>query len=393
VAADRVVIAHEWLTILGGSDKTVKAMLEVVPDARVLVAVADPEFTREFLPGREVETLWVDALPNARTRYQSYAPALVAAWSMKRVRDADLLISSSHFATKAAGWGFRGRHLCYCYTPMRIAWRPDLELDRLEGAPRQVARGLLPVVRAWDRATARTVDGFAGISTAVTGRIAEAYGHEAALIFPPVDLDRFLATPRRSGRHLLMLGRFVGYKRFDLAVEVCSAHDLPLVVAGAGPEEERLRAMAGPSVRFAGRVDDVTYAELLSEASALLFPGEEDFGIVPVEAQAAGCPVIAFGAGGALDTVEDGRTGVLFDRQDQTCLHDAIQRAAAIDWDEDYLRTWSRRFSTARFLDAFRDFIEPPAPAPAYDGPGVRSDRSRRFSALPSKSGTRSAGS
>jgi glycosyltransferase involved in cell wall biosynthesis len=393
VTSSRVVIAHEWLTILGGSDKTVKAMLEVIPDARVLVAVADPEFIREFLPGRQVETLWVNGLPGARTRYQSYAPAIMAAWSMKQVKDADLLVSSSHFASKAAGWGFSGRHLCYCYTPMRIAWRPDLELGRLEGPARRVARSVLPLVRGWDRATARTVDAFAGISTAVTRRIGQAYGREAARIYPPVDIDSFLTAPRRPGKHLLALGRFVGYKRFDLAIEVCSAHDLPLVVAGAGPEEERLRAMAGPSVRFAGRVDDATYAELLSEAAALLFPGEEDFGIVPVEAQAAGCPVIAFGAGGALDTVEDGRTGVLFDRQDQASLHAAIERAASIDWDEDYLREWSSRFSRARFKDAFRDFIEPPSGAPGYDGSGERSERSRRFSALPSKSGTGSAGS
>ena len=353
----RAVIAHEWLTILGGSDKTVKAMTEVLPEAKILTAVADPAFTGEFLPGKTVETLWVDRLPKAQSRYQRYAPAIIAAWTGKRLRDADLLISSSHFAAKAAGWGFDGPHLCYCYTPMRIAWRPDLELGRLPGRYRPAAAAVLPAARAWDRATARTVTRFAGISTAVTERIADCYGREADLIFPPVDIESFLAAPKRPGRHLLAFVRLVGYKRFDLAVKVCSENALPLVVAGAGPQEARLRQMAGPTVRFAGRVDDGTYADLLSDAIALLFPGEEDFGIVPVEAQAAGCPVVAYGAGGALDTVEDGRTGVLFHRQDERSLLGGIERAIDTDWDEAALREGSKRFSRERFREAFSRFV------------------------------------
>lgn len=352
-----VVIAHEWLTTLGGSDKTVKAMTKVLPNATIVTAVADPRFTGRFLPGTTIETLWVDRLPRARTRYQRYAPAMVAAWTCKQL-EADVLISSSHFAAKAAGWGFEGPHLCYCYTPMRIAWRPDLELSRLPGRTHRMTRALLPIVRSWDRATAKTVTKFAGISTAVAKRIQTAYGRDADLIFPPVDLDSFLAGRKRRGKHLLAFGRLVGYKRFDLAVKVCSAHGFPLVVAGAGPEEGRLRAMAGPTVRFAGRVDDATYADLLSDATALLFPGEEDFGIVPVEAQAAGCPVVAFGAGGALDTVQDGRTGVLFDGQDEESLLAGIERAADTTWDENALRSASTRFSTERFTDAFSRFVE-----------------------------------
>ena len=382
-----MVIAHEWLTILGGSDKTLKAMTEVLPDAEIVTAVADPDFTARFLPGKRIETLWVDRLPDARTRYQRYAPAIVAAWTAKRLHDADLLISSSHFAAKAAGWGFDGPHLCYCYTPMRIAWRPDLELSRLPGRAHRVARGVLPAIRSWDRATARTVTRFAGISTAVTERIRTAYGRDADLVFPPVELERFLVQRKRPGRHLLAFGRLVGYKRFDLAVSACSAAGLPLVVAGAGPDEARLRAMAGPTVRFAGRVDDDTYAALLADATALLFPGEEDFGIVPVEAQAAGCPVVAFGAGGALDTVEDGRTGVLFGRQDEESLLAGIRRAMDTDWDEDVIRAGSARFSGECFAEAFAGFVD----SVDYDATGARTGPSSRFSARPPKSGVGSA--
>jgi len=371
MSARKVVIAHEWLTILGGSDKTLKAMTEVLPEASIVTAVADPDFTARFLPGKSIETLWVDRLPGARIRYQRYAPAIVTAWTAKRLGEADLLISSSHFAAKAAGWGFDGPHLCYCYTPMRIAWRPDLELGRVPGRARRLARGVLPVVRAWDRATARTVTRFAGISTAVVDRIGDAYGREADLIFPPVDLDPFLVRPKRPGRHLLAFGRLVGYKRFDLAVRACTAAGLPLVVAGAGPEEARLREMAGPTVRFAGRVDDDTYAALLSEATALLFPGEEDFGIVPVEAQAAGCPVVAFGAGGALDTVDDGVTGVLFERQDEASLLAGVRRAIDTVWDEEAIRARSTRFSSECFAEAFAAFVDSVAQGAATPGPAA----------------------
>ena len=354
----RVVIAHEWLTAVGGSDKTARMMVEAIPGARLVTAVAAPATVRELFPGHLVETLWTDRLPGARHRWRTYSPAIALAWTQFRASDADVLVSSSHFATRAAGSGFGGPHLCYCYTPLRAAWRPDLELQRLPSSLRPAARAVLPAVRTWDRRTAQRVTAFAGISSSVVERIRDAYGRDATCLFPPVDVPRFLASPRQPPfGYFLAFGRLIPYKGFDLAIQACEAAGYPLVVAGSGPDEARLREMAGPSVRFAGRVDDERYLELLAGATALLFPGEEDFGIVPVEAQAAGCPVVALGRGGALDTVVDGETGVLFPEPTVASLREAMEVAVARHWDEAVLRAWAATFSEERFAREFRAFV------------------------------------
>ena len=359
MTGSRVVIAHEWLTALGGSDKTVQAMVAALPGCRLVTAVADPRLVAQLLDDHPVERLWTDRLPGARQSWRRYGPVIALAWSALKLRDTDVLISSSHFATKGAGLRFRGPHLCYCYTPMRVAWRPDLELHRLRPAVRPVANVVLPAVRGWDSRTAKGVTTFAGISTCVVERIRDAYDRDARCIFPPVNVESFRGGRRRPGRFFLSFGRLIPYKRVDLAVRVCTANDYPLVVAGSGPEEARLRALAGPSVRFVGFVDDAQYRALLAEAIALLFPGEEDFGIVPVEAQAAGVPVVALGKGGALDTVQDGKTGVLFPEASSADLDEAINRLLAATWDTDRIREWSTQFSSDRFRDQFGDFVAP----------------------------------
>lgn len=356
--APKVLIAHEWLTGIGGSDKTAAMMARAFPGARVVTAVADPEAAADLFPHNPVETLWTNRLPGAQRRWRTYSPAIVLAWSMFQAGDADVLISSSHFAARAAASRFGGPHLCYCYTPMRVAWRPDLELARLPPSLRPAVDALLPVVRAWDRRTARDVTAFAGISTSVVERIGHAYDRDAQCLFPPVDLPPFLRSPRRPPfGYFLAFGRLIPYKRFDLAIQACTAAGYPLVVAGSGPDEHRLRAMAGPTVRFVGRVDDGAYLELLAGATALLFPGEEDFGIVPVEAQAAGCPVVALGRGGALDTVSDGETGVFFPEPTAESLRDGIEAVLGGRWDATVLRRWAEQFSAERFVREFKAFV------------------------------------
>jgi glycosyltransferase involved in cell wall biosynthesis len=356
----RVVIAHEWLTAVGGSDKTVAAMARALPEAKVVTAIADPATVAELFPdATSVEALWTNRLPQARRRWRSYSPAVILAWSMFQAGEAEVLISSSHFAARAAGSRFRGQHLCYCYTPMRVAWRPDLELSRLPPRIRPAVNAALPAIRAWDRRTARNVAAFAGISTTIVERIRDAYDRDAVCLFPPVDVAPFTASARRSPPgYFLAFGRLIPYKRFDLAVQACTEAGYDLIVAGTGPDEGRLRAMAGPSVRFVGRVDDSTYLHLLAGATALLFPGEEDFGIVPVEAQAAGCPVVALGRGGALDTVSEGETGVLFPEPTVASLRDGIDAVLSKQWDEVALRRWASQFSEERFAREMRSFVD-----------------------------------
>ena len=344
----RTVLAHEWLLSASGSDKVAAEIVRALDVERVITAAADPVIVDQLVPGQRVDTLWTDRLPGIRQHWMRYAPAIMAAWSATKVGDADLLISNTHFAAKAAGARFDGRHISLCHSPMRYAWRPDLEDDRLAGISAQLGRRLRPELRRWDRWTARSVDLFVGNSQSIAKRIEDCYDRPAVVLHPPCDVDRFAAVTRCSpvgaGSHYLCFGRLVAYKRADLAVEVCTRLDLPLVVAGRGPELARLKAMAGPTVLFEEHVSDDRYFELLSDARALLFPGEEDFGIVPVEAMAAGVPVIAFGRGGAVDTVVDGVTGVLFAEQSASSLADAIDRADRTKFDLEKLRAHADGF-------------------------------------------------
>jgi glycosyltransferase involved in cell wall biosynthesis len=218
-------------------------------------------------------------------------------------------------------------------------------------------RTIAPLLRRWDRAISRSVDDFVANSTAIAQRIGDAYSRNATVIHPPVDTRAFLRTPRRTQDYLLAFGRLVPYKRFDLAVAAAERLRMPLLVAGEGPERPKLEALNSPHVRFLGRVSDERYVDLLAGARALVFPGEEDFGIVPVEALAAGVPVVAYAAGGVLDTITGGSTGELFDEQSAAAAADAIQRCVDRTWDTDLLRSAAEQYSSERFKDRFRQHV------------------------------------
>lgn len=353
----KVVLAHEWLLSASGSDKVAAEIARMFSVDEMLTAISDPRIAERLVPGVAVRTMWTDRLPGAHDHWMRYAPALLGAWSTVRVGKADLLISSSHFGAKGAGAHFDGPHVSYCYTPMRYAWRPDLEDGRLQGLAGSVGRALRPQLRRWDRWSARSVDQFVAISTCVAERIRDCYDRPAIVVHPPCAVASFSTiereTPVGGGSHYLCFGRLVAYKRIDLAVEACTRAGLPLVVAGRGPELARLKAMAGPTVRFEEQVSDERYRELLGAARGLLFPGEEDFGIVPVEAMAAGVPVIAFSLGGVLDTVVDGVTGVFFAEQTVESLLDGIERADRTVFEVEKLRAQAEGFRPEVFRERF----------------------------------------
>ena len=353
----KVVLAHEWLLSASGSDKMAAEIAGTLDVDHIVTAMSDPTIAAQLLPGVPVRTLATDRLPGAHQRWMRYAPAILAAWSTVWVGKADLLVSSSHFAAKAAGARFNGPHLSYCYTPMRYAWRPDLEDGRLHGPAAIVGRSVRPLLRRWDRWSARSVDQFVAISACVADRISESYDRPAVVVHPACSVEPFSSIERShpvgGGAHYLCFGRLVSYKRVDLAVAACTQAGLPLVVAGRGPELARLRAMAGPTVRFEEHVTDERYRALLRDSRGLLFPGEEDFGIVPVEAMAAGVPTIAYGRGGALDTVVDGVTGVLFAEPTVESVLDAIDRADRTVFERDKLRTQADGFRPEVFRERF----------------------------------------
>ncbi len=350
-------VVHEWLTVPGGSEKVALRILDLLGDADLYAAVYDPDAFPE-LAGRDVRTTWLDRLPGAQTHYQRLLPLMTGAYERLDLSDYELVVSSSHSCAKNVLTPPDTYHLCYCHTPMRHAWEPGKLGDERIGP---VARALLPPLlaklRRDDFAGAARVDRFVANSAHVANRIRKYYRRQATIVAPPVDVDPFLARPRTPGDAYLVAGRLVPYKRVDLAVQACTRLGRPLVVIGDGRDRERIESAAGPSVSFLGHVDFPTLLEQMSGCKALLFPGEEDFGLVPVEAQAAGAPVIAYGVGGARDTVVDGVTGVLFSEQSVAGLCDAIERFEALSLDPDAARDNAARFGLERFDREFSNAI------------------------------------
>ncbi len=356
------VLAHEWLVSAAGSDKVAAQIVRALSIDHVVTAFSDPVVVRSLLGDTPVRNLWTNRLPGIADARMTYAPAILAAWATCRVGKAELLISNSHFGSMGAGRRFDGPHVAMCHSPMRYAWRNDLESHRLTGMSGRVGQVLVPALRRVDRAAANSATLLLGNSSSIVRRIEDAYDRPAVVVHPVVDVDRFapLASSRRTvdDGNFLCFGRLVAYKRVDLAVRACTARSLPLIVAGAGPELARLRAMAGPTVTFEEHVNDERYFELLAGARALLFPGEEDFGIVPVEAMAAGVPVIAFGEGGALDTVVDGVTGLLFAEQTVDSLLGAIEQCERTTFEIAKLRAHADSFRPEVFNKRLRAVVD-----------------------------------
>lgn len=350
-------MCHEWLAARHGSEKTFETMAAVFPAADIYGLTWNPASGLDF-GGRPVATTFLDRVPGLRDRRMLQLPLMPLAWRYASRNRYDVVVTSSHACAK----GFRpargALHLCYCYTPMRYLWLSAIDQRR----PRSAASA--PVehcLRAWDRASVRWVDGFAAISSTVQARIEELYGRPSVVIHPPVDTDHF--TPgeaiRRPG-FALAVSRMVPYKRLDLAIRACHRLRHPLVVAGAGPAEPALRALTarlGANVRFVVDPGDAELRDLYRSADVLVFPAEDDFGIVPVEAQACGTPVVAVGRGGALDTVLPGVTGLLAPAQDEAALAEAIEEALGTSFDRAACRANAERFSADVFRSRFRRWV------------------------------------
>jgi len=354
----RVAISHEWLTIPGGSEQVVMAMLDVFPQAELFTTVYDPAPWPEAITSRPVHASFLDRIPGAARHYPKLLPLMDAAFRRFDLSGFDLVLSSNHACAKNLRVPPGVPHVCYCHTPMRYAWDPAfLAGEDLGRVGRLGARALLPWLRRRDLAASRGPSRFLANSTFVAERIRRFYGRDADVLHPPVDVDPLLGLERRDGGYYLFLSRLVPYKRADLAVAACARLGRPLKVVGGGRAEAAVRAQAGPGTEFLGRVGGAELPGLLAGARALLFPGEEDFGIVPVEAQAAGVPVIAYGRGGVRDTVVDGETGVLFGEQTVEALCAAIERFETREWPAGPLRDNARRFRPEAFRDGLAQAV------------------------------------
>ena len=364
----RVAIVHDWLVTWAGAERCLERFLALFPQAS-LHALIDhlPAPLRAGLHGRPVRTSWLQSLPGVASWYRTALPLMPAAVRSLDLRGADLVLTSSHAVAKGVRIPRGARHVCYCYTPMRYAW--DLRDQYLDGTGwtglrRSAAGLLLDRLRDWDRRTADDVDDFLAISHVVAGRIARNYGRESTVLYPPVDVEAFTPGGAR-GEHFVTAGRLVPYKRVDVMVEAFRARpDLELRVIGDGPESARLRALAPANVRYLGRVSESALLDELRSARAFLFGADEDFGIAPLEAQACGTPVIAYGHGATTETLRplggpDAPTAVFYDAQTPTSLGKAIERfeAEGSAITAAACRANAARFARGRFDAELRGFL------------------------------------
>ena len=361
----RVALVHDWLVTLGGADRVLLALHHLFPRAPVYAALYDPAHMPEAFADLEVHTSWLQRLPGALARHRWLVPLMAAGVRGYDLSGFDVVLSNSHACAKGVSVPPGSVHICYCHTPMRYAW--DLRETYLAALPlvaRPLAAAGLSWLRSWDTTVAKTVDHFIANSAFVAARIRRYYGREAAVIHPPVDTTFF--TPDGAAEEFfLVVSRLVPYKRVDLAVEAFTRLRRPLVVVGDGPELPRLRAMAGPTVRFAGEVSDAALRGYYRRCRALVFPGVEDFGLVPVEAQACARPVIAYGEGGALESVRDGVTGLFFREQSADALMDAVHAAEGQTFDPRVIRAHAETFSVQGFEARIGEFVMDRAPAKA----------------------------
>jgi glycosyltransferase involved in cell wall biosynthesis len=359
----RVAIVHEWLDRAAGSEKVLAELLSLFPHADLFATVDFlPPHSRDLLRGRLPRTSFVQRLPFARKHFRSYIGLMPLAVEQHNLAGYDLVISSSHSFAKGVITGPNQTHICYCHTPMRYAWdlqNQYLRANGFEGPAAWVARGLLHYLRMWDARTANGVDRFVANSTYIARRIQKVYGREAAVVHPPVDADYFHPGRRPRGEYYVTVSRLVPYKRVDLIVEsFARMPDRKLLVIGDGPQMVRCRKLAGANVEFAGHVSDEEVRRALQTARAFVFAAEEDFGIVPVEAQACGTPVLCYGRGGVLDTVIPGITGLFFGEQTPDAICEAVRRFEACEFDRDAIRAHAEGFSAARFRMQFRSLVD-----------------------------------
>jgi glycosyltransferase involved in cell wall biosynthesis len=362
----RVAVVHDWLVVNGGAERTLARILECYPQAEVftLVDFLPPE-ERHFLGDRPVHTSFLQRLPSARKHYRNFLPLMPVAVESFDLSAFDLVISSSFCVAKGVLSGPDQLHVSYVHSPMRYAWDLQHQYLREHGLERGVrgflTRKLLYNMRMWDFRTANGVDGFISNSHFVARRVWKIYRRESAVIHPPVDTEFFHPAECEREDYYLTASRLVPYKRTRLIIDAFThMPDRRLVVIGDGPEFERLKTMAGPNVQMLGYQPNAVLRQYMQRARAFIFAALEDFGIVPVEAQACGTPVIAYGRGGVTESVVEGKSGIFFQEQTAESLLDAIQqferRMARFSTSE--IRANALRFSAERFKQQFRAYVE-----------------------------------
>ena len=354
----KVAIVHEFFCKLGGSDQVVAHLHQLYPQAPVFtLLVSDRNQGAKLFDGMDLRPSFVPRLPFARRWHEPYLPLFPLAVESFDLTGYDVVLSSSHVCAKGVIPAPESVHISYCHTPARYAW--DLRFlyaQDLNPLLRAYNALVMHRLRIWDVSTCSRVDHFVANSHFVAQRIQRYYRRSATVIYPPVDTG-FFSPGGSDGDYFLIVSRLTAYKRIAMAVEAFNRLDHQLFIIGDGPERRRLQALAGPNVRLLGALSREEVRDHMRDCRGLIFPGKEDFGITPVEAQATGRPVVAYGGGGALETVIDGKTGVLFDEQTAESLCEAVQRSCTLSYDQDVIRKHALQFDQQVFAERMNDFI------------------------------------
>jgi glycosyltransferase involved in cell wall biosynthesis len=362
----RVALAHDYLNQRGGAERVLATLHEAYPEAPIFTSFVDPERLWPSLRSADIRPTWMQRLPGIRRHFKRYLPLYPLAFRAMDLRGYDVVISSSSGFAHAVRGSRDAFHVCYCHTPPRFLWEYEryVERESLGATAHLLLPGVIRVLRQLDRLAARRPDRYVANSRVVKDRIGRCYGRVARVIPPPVDVERFRVREGSDG-FLLVVSRLNSYKRIELAIQACTRLRLPLLVVGEGPYRPVLERLAGPSVQFLGYRRDAELTGLYERCDALIFPGEEDFGISVVEANAAGRPVVAYRAGGALDTVEPGLSGVFFDEPRPDSLAEAILAVRKGKWDRAAIRRHAERYSPDRFTGRLAEILESRTAEPA----------------------------
>lgn len=355
----KIAIVCDWLTTPGGAEKVIISLHKLFPEAPIFTTIFNKKKFPE-LSDADIRTSYLQKLPLAQKKHQLFLPFMPRVFENMNLNDYDIVISSSHSCAKGIITKPSTLHICYCHSPMRYAWENSINYVneyKINSALKKLAPWIIHKLRLWDRLSADRVDYFIANSKYVQKRINKYYRRPSSVINPFVDIKKFQPSSEK-GDYYLAVGRLTPYKKFDLIINAFNYLKLPLKIVGTGIAEKDFKAIANSNIEFLGFVDDMMLSKLYSGAKGLIFPQIEDFGIIPLEAMASGCPVIAFNKGGAKETVVDKQTGLFFNHQTKESLIKAIEKAEKIKFNQQEIKTHAEQFSEKVFHDKMLDYIE-----------------------------------
>ena len=356
----RVALVHDWLTGMRGGEKALEAICEIYPRAELYTLLHKRNSVSSIIENRLVHRSFIQYLPFSKKWYRYYLPLFPCAIEQFDLDNHNLIISTSHCVAKSAVKTGRAFHVCYCFTPMRYAREQFNDYFGVERVGNIISSTMSPILNSlarWDTKTSSRVDFYIAISEHVARRIQRYYNRSAKVVYPPVDTSFYRPSNMTPENSFVIVSALVPYKRIDIAIEACKLSGNKLRIVGDGPDLSRLRQMADSNIEFLGSISNEAIRDLYRTSKAMLLPGEEEFGIASVEAQACGCPVIALKRGGACETIVDGETGILVKQPTAQAFADALGYAQARSFDRSIIRRNAERFSTDRFRIEFKNAV------------------------------------